>query len=709
MKKIFLILYLFFAATACFAVKQSLAIVINQLPQQGIALKSGWKFHAGDSSKWAAPMYNDNGWQDIKPATPIDDLSNVRQAKIGWFRLKFEVGKTLQGKTVAFSINQIGASQIYLNGVLIREYGRVSGNENEEQVYDPRGQPLTVQLSNNPGQVLAIRYSYTHKNVYIGTGQNAFEILLSWPSIAWGNFADYFDFYTHRSFMFGVFILLGIVHLLVYLNYPSGKINLYLSMYALFQSCVFSNAMLGTLFSANSKVVFDSIFYISAPIASGFLLLTVYDICKRPRRFLFWLLILFLAVTIPVQFWRNYGPREIMLNLSGVLVHIEIIRVSVIALKRKQPGAVLFLFGQSIALIFFCSFSYIDYFYQQPVIYSLVEVDLAFLTPAIVISLLLAHEFALSHISLKQQLVAVKNLSEKNRAQELEKLQILATQNESLEKQVELRTNELSHSLTHLKQTQSQLIQSEKMASLGELTAGIAHEIQNPLNFVNNFSEVSIELLEELTDEAKAGHNDEVIAIAGDLSQNLEKINQHGKRADFIVKGMLQHSRTSTGERQLTNINVLANEFFKLSYQGLRAKDKLFNAGMVTNFDPHLPAINIVQQDIGRVLLNLFNNAFYAVDQKQKAAGTDFKPEVSVSTSTENGQLVIRVKDNGIGIPDAIKDKIMQPFFTTKPAGEGTGLGLSLTYDMVVKGHGGSLQVNSTEGEGSEFIIQLPV
>jgi signal transduction histidine kinase len=292
-----------------------------------------------------------------------------------------------------------------------------------------------------------------------------------------------------------------------------------------------------------------------------------------------------------------------------------------------------------------------------------------------------------------------------------------------LEHKVQVRTEEviqqkeeiaaqrdsLEQTLDELKTTQKQLIQSEKMASLGELTAGIAHEIQNPLNFVNNFSEVSIELLDELKEEAQAGHTDDVIAIATDLTKNLEKINHHGKRADFIVKGMLQHSRTSTGERQPTNINVLADEFLKLSYHGLRAKDKSFNAELITHFDEALSKVNIVQQDIGRVLLNVFNNAFYAVCQKQKMVGADYKPEVVITTVIENNQLIIRVKDNGNGIPDAIKDKIMQPFFTTKPTGEGTGLGLSLSYDIVVKGHGGTITVNSEQGKGSEFMISIPI
>jgi two-component system, NtrC family, sensor kinase len=267
----------------------------------------------------------------------------------------------------------------------------------------------------------------------------------------------------------------------------------------------------------------------------------------------------------------------------------------------------------------------------------------------------------------------------------------------------------LAKTLSDLKSTQTQLIQSEKMASLGELTAGIAHEIQNPLNFVNNFSEVSAELVDEMDEELDKGDIEEAKAIGADLKQNLEKIRHHGQRAGAIVKGMLQHSQSGSSAKEATNINALADEYMRLAYHGLRAKDKSFNAELITHYDEQLPKVNVIPQDVGRVMLNLFNNAFYAVNQKQKTAVADYKPEVSVSTSIENGRVIIKVKDNGIGIPDAIKEKIMQPFFTTKPTGEGTGLGLSLTYDMVVKGHGGSIQVNSTEGKGSEFIITLPI
>ncbi len=245
------------------------------------------------------------------------------------------------------------------------------------------------------------------------------------------------------------------------------------------------------------------------------------------------------------------------------------------------------------------------------------------------------------------------------------------------------------------------------MASLGELTAGIAHEIQNPLNFVNNFSEVSNELLDEMMEEVAKGNFEEVREIMNDVKQNLEKINHHGKRADGIVKGMLQHSRSSSGQKEPTDINVLTDEYLRLAYHGLRAKDKSFNATMKTEYEEGLEKVNVIPQDIGRVILNLIINAFYVVNEKKKQVGDGYEPIVSVSTKRVNDKVEIKVSDNGNGIPKKVLDKIFQPFFTTKPTGQGTGLGLSLSYD-IVKAHGGEIKVETKEGEGSEFIIQLP-
>ena len=283
--------------------------------------------------------------------------------------------------------------------------------------------------------------------------------------------------------------------------------------------------------------------------------------------------------------------------------------------------------------------------------------------------------------------------------------------NELLQKQkieIEEQKINVEKTLVELKSTQAQLIQSEKMASLGELTAGIAHEIQNPLNFVNNFSEVNKELLEEMKDEMDKGNIDDAKTIANDVIENEEKISHHGKRADAIVKGMLQHSRSSTGIKEPTNINKLADEYLRLAYHGLRAKDKSFNATLQTHFDESISEINIVPQDIGRVLLNLYNNAFYALNEKIKQQPNGYESTVSVSTKKINDKIEIKVKDNGNGIPKKVLEKIFQPFFTTKPTGQGTGLGLSLSYD-IVKAHGGELKVETRENEGTEFIIELPV
>jgi signal transduction histidine kinase len=285
-------------------------------------------------------------------------------------------------------------------------------------------------------------------------------------------------------------------------------------------------------------------------------------------------------------------------------------------------------------------------------------------------------------------------------------------------KEIEKAYNKLEIAHENLKSTQAQLIQSEKMASLGELTAGIAHEIQNPLNFVNNFSEINSELIEELKEELALGNRQSAKEIANDIKENELKINHHGKRADAIVKGMLQHSRTSSGVKEPTDINALADEYLRLAYHGLRAKDKSFNADFIpiaigTEFDESLPKINVIPQDIGRVLLNLINNAFYACTEQSKLFQSSelwksYQPQVTVSTIKLDDRIQISVTDNGPGIPASIVDKIFQPFFTTKPTGQGTGLGLSLSYD-IVKAHGGKLEVRSTAETGSVFSLQLPI
>jgi signal transduction histidine kinase len=295
-----------------------------------------------------------------------------------------------------------------------------------------------------------------------------------------------------------------------------------------------------------------------------------------------------------------------------------------------------------------------------------------------------------------------------------QKERVLKKEREKTREKELAQAKEIEKAYHRLKETQAQLVQQEKMASLGELTAGIAHEIQNPLNFVNNFSDVNKELLSELKDAIKHGNLTDVESIAENVIKNEEKISNHGKRADSIVKGMLQHSRTSSGQKELTDINALADEYARLAYHGMRAKDKMFNAKIETDLDPSVGKINIVPQDIGRVILNLINNAFYAVSKRamQESALGGYMPQVTVQTKRISDKLngdhvQIRVADNGNGISQKNFDKIFQPFFTTKPTGEGTGLGLSLAYD-IVKAHGGEIRVDTRVGEGSQFIVWLP-
>ena len=302
-----------------------------------------------------------------------------------------------------------------------------------------------------------------------------------------------------------------------------------------------------------------------------------------------------------------------------------------------------------------------------------------------------------------------KQLTMQALEREKEKTELINRQKEELEKQVEERTSELKDSIEELKTTQKQLIHSEKMASLGELTAGIAHEIQNPLNFVNNFSEVNTELIDEMQNLVKEGNTGEALELAADLKANLEKINFHGKRADSIVKNMLQHSRKSTGNKEPADLNALTDEYLRLSYHGLRAKDKSFNATIETHYDPSVGKVDMISQDFGRVLLNLFNNAFYSVAKKKQEASKEYQPTVMVTTQRNNNHVEIKIRDNGLGIPKSLLDKIYQPFFTTKPTGEGTGLGLSLSYDIVTKAHGGQIKFDTKEGEFAEFRIALPV
>ena len=402
-----------------------------------------------------------------------------------------------------------------------------------------------------------------------------------------------------------------------------------------------------------------------------------------------------------------YGLALGLSQLFSLLVCIFYITAGIVSLRRGVSTAKYFLIGWSAFLFLVILFILALNNVVPSNFFTTHGIFIGHMTEVLLLSFALADRInVLKTENEKKQKEIIIQLEENH--------QLQTKVNRELEQKVEERTAELKYSLKNLKSAQSQLIQSEKMASLGELTAGIAHEIQNPLNFVNNFSEVNKELLQEMKNEMDKGNIVDAKVIADDVIANHEKINHHGKRADAIVKGMLQHSRSSSGVKEPTDLNALADEYLRLSYHGLRAKDKEFNATMNTDFDNSIGKVYVIPQDIGRVLLNLYNNAFYAVREKKRSGGAGlpagqagYQPTVSVSTKKDDNKIAISVKDNGNGISKKVVDKIFQPFFTTKPSGEGTGLGLSLSYD-IIKAHGGEIKVKTEEGEFTEFIIQLP-
>jgi len=694
----------------------------------GILLDKSWKYQAGDQSVWATPEFDDRNWSPINPTGDIiNDLPQLIPGKICWFRLTFDAG-SLTDLELGLLLKQTGASEIYLDGKLIHRLGVVSQYADSIKAYDPYFKPVSLILNSNGVHVLAVRYVLQPGLRYTTMFENhnlALNIRLFYLKDAIKVFSDYSSVINgFLLYMSGFCFLLFFLHMAFYLFYPQQTGNLFFSLYAI----IFLLFNVIQYFYFLRDINLSSKFYLGnlamdLRIFGNLVLLTaLYAIFQRPKDKVYWFMISFSLLSI----FLNIKPYDIGWKIGGanmeLFVGIGIMRCAFFGFRQKKRGAGILLAGAIGFFIFFSVF-FSDILTAKEFLWNLplkriIFYVLSFISIPIATSIVLGLDFAFTNRSLSEKLKEVEDLSEKNIRQEKEKQELLAAQNETLEMQVQERTNELTKSLQELKSTQAQLVQSEKMASLGELTAGIAHEIQNPLNFVNNFSEVNKELLHEMKTEIDKGNLAEVKLMANDIIDNEEKISHHGKRADAIVKSMLQHSRVSGGQKEMTDVNILADEYLRLAYHGLKAKEKSFNCTIETDFDPAIGKVNIIPQDIGRVLLNLYNNAFYAVNEKMKTAGEDYEPKVKIRTrlipATENplirqfaNSLIISVSDNGPGIPDPIKEKIFQPFFTTKPTGQGTGLGLSLSYD-IIKAHGGTIKVDSVEGEGSEFTIQLP-
>lgn len=695
MKKLTLALLLALICSFGFSQKQEV-FRIDSLPKQGILLDKGWKWHAGDNPDFAKADFDDSKWENIDPTIDIFDLPQVsKQGAIFWLRLPLLLSDSASKESLIMTIRQSGASELFLNGKLLERIGVLSKDKSQIKAFSPGRDPFSLQIQPNHPQILAVRYAFQPNIFYATHFANTNTIL----SIEITSLKTWYKKENKAQFgikwdiiVGGIFTTLFILFFAFYLFFPEQKINLYFTVYTALQVLPYG------IFSGFYTVKHVEIYYwignaliTMSVVASSFLLLAVYRLFNQKIGIIFLLVISLGISCIPMAMlvydwgWVVYGV------LFNFLFNLELLRIAIVGVLKNKKGAWFIASGG----FFFCLSWFLflssgsansSFEFAAPYFYALAQISIP-----LSVALHLGYNFAQTNLSLQQKLTEIEILSN-------EKQQILASQNETLERQVAERTAEL-------KASQNQLIQKEKLASLGELTAGIAHEIQNPLNFVNNFSELSTELLDELSEELPEELKTPPSGVGGllaDITQNLEKINYHGKRASSIIKGMLEHSRQSTGERTLTDINQLADEYLRLSYHGIRAKDSNFNSDYKTDFDENLPKIEVIPQDIGRVILNLINNAFWAVKTVEK-------PLVMVKTEHTGNQVIIKVIDNGTGISEDVKAKIFQPFFTTKPTGEGTGLGLSLAYDIVTKGHGGTLEVVSKEGKGSEFIIQLPI
>ncbi len=681
---------------------------IDSLPPTGILLDKEWKWHKGDNVEWAKQDNDSTGWNEVFPTKYVfDALPPAARDSVCWLRLYFTLPVN-EKENYSLMIEQSGATQVYFNGEKIKEYGVTSKDRNQIKAFDPMGKPLLIFPKTGGVQTLAVRYFFqpavTYRNMF-----NMRHYLFSAKLVKIGNAINIYS--SHRAainegFNVGFGLVFFITHLILYLFYPVSRSNLLFSLWAFFS--LIGNIFLVKQFSSNfvEDRNFNAVVVLMTFMFAGIsLAYSMYVLLKQKTRLLIVLIILLHVSNVLITLYGDNNKWAYISFGMEILVPLLILIIASNGVRQKVSGAYIIAGGAICYIIFWTAFNLSLELHMGPYVNDLTFHLAAFVFP-VSISLVLGLEFRFVNRALSLKLREVEILSN-------EKQQILSIQNETLEQQVTERTSALNQSLENLKATQSQLIQSEKMASLGELTAGISHEIQNPLNFVNNFSEVNTELIEEMKEEIDKGNLEDAKAIANDIKENEQKINHHGKRADAIVKGMLQHSRKSEGTKEPTNINALADEYLRLAYHGHRAKDKSFNATLKTDYDESIGNINIIPQDIGRVILNLITNAFYVVNEKTLSAvvtptAVKYEPTVSVATKKVAGKVLIRVKDNGNGIPQKILDKIFQPFFTTKPTGQGTGLGLSLSYD-IVKAHGGEIKVNTKENEETEFIISLPL
>ncbi len=720
-------LLLFVCIHFCSAQDTTLVLKPSMLDKDSLQLfiseMKGWQFKQGNDTAWAKKDIDLTGWKRLMPTELTEKMADKDGRLEGWFRIKIIPDSTFGETSFGFRISTWAASDLYIDGKKIASFGNTGLNGAPYKENRFAGNILPVQVNLKPGNEYTVALHVVDylspfpphelKAKELGLGRMIRIVVPKYYSII---VPEATNGVYHFTIVGAISAVLSLLFWLLFFQNRSEKNLLFFSLASSFLTIF----LIAQSFALNNGIAYGGISYVwlwvCNVVQSTFSLLyfmSIPFILARifKRRFSRYIIISFILIIfyIIIAISGLVVPDQKINDTIGGLFLLLLIISSVYyvvtswkALKGAQWAIVIGLMIPLFLLVIIVLIGFISHSFLEKYVNTYFLILVLFLSFPFSLMIYVVMRFKEINHDVQENAKQVVQMSEEKKDQAINQQKIL-------QEEVTRQTAEIRTTLDHLKSTQAQLIQSEKMASLGELTAGIAHEIQNPLNFVNNFSDVSSELIDEMNEELKKGDIEEAKAISADIKINLEKINHHGKRASSIVRGMLEHSRKSTGEKDPTDINALCDEYLRLAYHGLKAQDKNFNATIETHFDPNLPKIAVIPQDIGRVILNLINNAFYAVNERSKKGEAGYQPTVSITTQlTADNQLLIIIGDNGYGIPNSIKEKIFQPFFTTKPTGQGTGLGLSLSYD-IVKAHGGELKVETKEGEGSEFIVRLPL
>lgn len=647
----------------------------------GQSISEPFLYRAGDDPAWATPEYDDSGWELAHTRTPSD-------RGIGWYRMRLVKSPALAGERLGLAVvGHGGPFEVYLDGRLILQSGNVAATRAEERSGAGLIPVPLFGLEVGREHLLAVRFSNHAAASPIAMPDAGLSVVLG----RYGALVQNRSMHVWQATLFLVLtLLLAFQHLLLFLFYRKRRESLYFAGYTSLVALFFA-AYLMYYISADALISGLAIrVWLAAMAATGIAaLLFLYEIFQVPRPLVF-------RVAVPVSAvivgWSLLDPATAMAPARLLLMAlvIESLRVVYVAFRKRRRGALLL----SAAIVPMSIFMVVEQaaylgLWHAPWLPYFSAIFLSFLILVVVMAVYLARDFAEAHNAVQ---AAHDELEEANR---------------TLDDQVAQRTAELQASLEHLQATQERLVQQEKMASLGALTAGIAHEIKNPLNFVNNFAQLAAELVRELRGSMRRElrEDEEIAQLLDDLEQNASKVVEHGRRADNIVRAMLMHSRGGSHQREPVDMNALVKEYAGLAFHGMRAQRSNFNCDLQWSLAEGLPPIEGVPQDLGRVILNIVNNAFYAVGAMTNGA----TPTVRIETARRGDDIEVRISDSGPGMSEEVRRRIFEPFFTTKPTGEGTGLGLSMSHDIVVHGHGGSLEVESEEGQGTTFVIRLPI